>query len=52
MCSHHEDTMELEFKRECEFKQLYSHDGIKKCPKSKITEDMSINKQLNSILGL
>lgn len=42
----------LEFKREYEFKQLQNHDWIKKCPKSKIIEDMSINKQLNSILDL
>lgn len=43
---------ELEFKGKCEFKQLYSHDWIKKCPKFKIIEDMNKNKQLNSILGL
>lgn len=42
----------LELKRKCEFKQLCSHDQIKNFSKSKIIEDMSINKQLNSILGL
>lgn len=42
----------LEFKRKCKFKQLCRHDQIKNFPKSKIIEDMSTNKQLNSILGL
>lgn len=41
-----------EFQRKCEFKQLCGHDQIKNFPKSKIIEDTSINKQLNTILGL